>query len=130
MIFSGILTAISIVVVAAKFSRQTLKRMLGLDKWIDMTVTIGLGAGGFMLGSYVAAMTGIVTGLCISGVLWVAGNLIGRDTLTKSGWVEGKPVWTVASLSAFWHSGKLQSVVVSAKDQWNSGKDKGVSIAA
>ena len=122
MIFSGILTAVGVVVVAAKFSRRFLKRLLGFEALVDGVVTVGLAMIFATTGTYSGIMTGVVTGLCISGVLWVTGKIIGKEVLTKDGWKEVDPEWTVASLSKFWHSGKLQSFVASRKQEWESGK--------
>ena len=90
MLFSGILTAVGIVAIMAKASKSFLQKVLGYEIAIDTVVTLGLPL--LFFGTYSGLMTAIVTGLCVSLVLWVTGNIIGRQTYTK---VDGKRQWVL-----------------------------------
>ncbi len=77
MIFSGILTAVGFVFIAAKFSKTFLLKCLGKDWLLDLCFTLGLmiwfGSTGTISGIVISA----ITGLCFSLVLYVAKNTMG-----------------------------------------------------
>lgn len=88
MIMSGLLSSLGFVLVAAKFSPNFLKKILGYDYVVDAVITIGLPV--FMAGTYSGIMAGVVTGLCMSVVLYVAKNTYGYMKYEK---VDGKRQW-------------------------------------
>lgn len=96
MLFSGILTAVGIVAISAKFSKGFLQKVLGYEWAVDAVITLGLPL--LFLGTYSGMMTAIVTGLCISLVLFCTGNIIGRQKIKKINgkrqWVLEKGTWT------------------------------------
>ena len=99
-LFTGILTAVGLVAIVAKFSPSLLKKMLGYDWLIDALVTIGIPI--FMGGTYSGIMTAVITGLCVSFILFVAKNTYGYskvETVEDQGfmsahWVEKSGKWT------------------------------------
>ena len=91
MLFSGILTAVSIVAIAAKFSPNFLKRMLGYDWLVDSIMSVGIAVIFGLTGTISGMMTGIYTGLAISAVLYVTKKLWKYQKLEKN--TEGNRVW-------------------------------------
>lgn len=81
MIEAGILTALALVIVFAKFPKTALRRILGYDVVADVLVTVGLGA--LFFGTYSGMMVAIVAGIILSVVLRVARRYIGYETWDK-----------------------------------------------
>jgi len=133
MILMGILTSIGLVAIAAKFSKSFLQKVLGYDWLVDTIVTLGLPV--MLAATYSGAMSMVVTGLCISLVLWISKNILGYQ---KYGTVDGvrkwhlfEGTWTVKSVanrfSTAVHS-DVSGVVEDFKEGWNSyGKNKAIA---
>ena len=71
MLFSGMLTAVSIIAIAAKFSPKWLRRCLGYDWIVDLFLSIGIVALFAGSGTISGLMTATVAGLMISGILFL-----------------------------------------------------------
>jgi len=133
MILIGLLTAVGLVAIAAKFSKSFLQKVLGYDWLVDSVVTLGLPI--LFMGTYSGMAAAVITGLCISLVLWVAKNIIGYQ---KYGTIEGvrkwhkfEGTWTVKSVANKFsnavHS-DVSGVVRDFKDGWNDyGKTKAMA---
>lgn len=91
MFFSGVLTAVSIVAIAAKFSPTFLKRVLGYEWVVDIIMHGGIAIMFGLTGTISGIMTGIYTGLAVSAILFVTKRLWKYQKLEKN--EEGKRVW-------------------------------------
>ena len=126
MLFSGVLTAIGIVVVVGKFSRNTLEKILGYDYIFDGIITLGLPV--LFAGTYSGVMTGIVTGLSISFILWVAKNTIGYQKYEKGKWKKYPRKWTFFYLGKKAHDifrSKITEALDDLKRGWNGVEENG-----
>lgn len=115
LIIAGILTAIGVMLIFAKFKRTWLYRMLGYDYIVDIIFTFGFMI--FMAGTYSGAMVAIINGICISIVLWVTKNIIGYQKLElidnyeepvdifNYNWVYYSGTWTMESAGTFVRKG-------------------------
>lgn len=130
MLFSGLLTAVGLVAIAAKFSPTFLKKILGYDWIIDLVVTLGIPI--FMGGSHIGIMTGVITGLCVSLILYVAKNIMGYQKLEKGSgfmglsWVSKDGKWTPAYIGSSLHNvsrSSIKGAVSDFKQGWNSAED-------
>ena len=79
LFISGILSAIGFILIAIKLNRKWLCRALGYDIFIDITATMGF--MWFMVGTFSGAMVAIISGICISIVLWITKKFIGYEKL-------------------------------------------------
>lgn len=101
MIFSGFLTAVGFVAIAAKISPKFLKIVLGYDWVVDLMCTIGIMFLFAGTGTISGMMIGVTTGLAISMVLFFARKLWAYSVYEK---IDGKYVlvdyageWTLTS---------------------------------
>ena len=121
LIIAGMLSAIGIVLIAAKFSRQWLLRLLGYDYIFDVVITLGFMA--FMAGTYSGAMVAIINGICISVVLWVTKNIIGYEKLVfekdNIHWDYFPGTWTMTK--AGMHARKLFMIVLKSIYEFMKG---------
>ncbi len=134
MLFSGILTAVGLVAITAKFSRSFLEKILGYDWAIDLMVTLGLPI--LFYGTYSGMMTAVITGLSISFILWIAKNLIGYQ---KYEVVEGKRVWNrhhgkwtpmfLGEQIHNWFKVSFTSAVNDFQSGWTDGEKKATTHA-
>lgn len=134
MITSGILTAVGVVAIAAKFSPTFLKRMLGYEEYVDIVVTGGLTLIFAATGTYSGIMTAVITGLCISAVLFVTGRLYGKERylVGESGQREWLPYkederWSVKRISQFIYGGTLGRWTETFREDWEQGKSGAVN---
>jgi hypothetical protein len=129
MLFSGILTAVGLVAITAKFSRNFLERVLGYDWAVDLLVTLGLPI--LFIGTYSGVMTAVVTGLAVSFILWITKNLMGYQTYSRAnGWERHQASWTPIYLGEKMH-GWFKMSLTSAVDDFKRGwKSKGEANAA
>ncbi|RLA61776.1 MAG: hypothetical protein DRQ78_08475 [Epsilonproteobacteria bacterium] len=88
MIMMGMLTAVGLVAITAKFSKSFLQKILGYDWLVDTIVTLGLPI--LLAGTYSGAMSMVITGLCVSVILWISKNIIGYQ---KYGTIDGVRKW-------------------------------------
>lgn len=89
LIIAGFLSALGFVLVTAKFSKRILRIMLGYDYIVDTFITIGFMI--FMSGTYSGMMMSIISGICISIVLWITKHIMGYEKLVRE---DGDFVWT------------------------------------
>ncbi len=111
MIFTGVLTAASILVIFAKLGKPTLKKILGYEIHMDVAshvFFVGLGA---ISGTFSGVVQGLVAALCVAGVLRLAKRVIGYSTRENGVWVDHPGTWTFESLTV--------SIVSSVKDLIN-----------
>ena len=105
LIIAGMLSAIGIMLIFAKFKRAWLYRMLGYDYIVDVLFTFGFMV--FMADTYSGAMVAIINGICISLVLWVTKNIIGYEKLVRYiaidelEWKYFPGTWTMESAGTF-----------------------------
>lgn len=131
MLFSGILTAVGLVAIAAKFSPTFLKKILGYDWIIDLVVTFGIPI--FMGGSHIGIMTGVITGLSISLILYIAKNIMGYQKLEKGSgfmglsWVTKPGKWTPAYIGSSLHSA-AKSSIKDAASEFKQGWDSAANV--
>jgi len=129
MIFSGIVTAIGLVAITAKFSKTFLQKLLGYDWAVDLIVTLGLPI--VFMGTYSGMMTAVITGLFVSLILWITKNVIGykkyelikdEDDESHREWKSYDGAWTIKSIA---HSmsqtikSDMSSVFKDFKQGWN-----------
>ena len=107
IIFSGIITAAGLVAIAAKFSKGFLQKLLGYEWIVDLVITLGLPI--LFMGTYSGMISAVVTGLSISLILWVSGNIIGRQKYqlvtdeegnSSREWVYTEGAWTIKSIAS------------------------------
>jgi len=107
MLFSGILTSLGLVAIAAKFSKGFLQKLLGYEWIVDLIVTLGLPI--LFMGTYSGMISAVVTGLSISLILWISGNIIGRQKYqletdeegnSSRKWVYIEGAWTIKSIAS------------------------------
>ncbi len=136
MWMSGILTAVGFVFIAAKFSPTLLQRMLGYDWVVDAAMTVGImyvfGATGTISGM----MAGVVTGLSISVILWLAKNTGTYQKLSKESghweWKSYHGKYTlpyIAEALHRWLSG-LSTNLVEVKQGWDKGAANDTTVSA
>lgn len=77
---AGILTAISIVIIALKFNRKWLRRFLGYDILFDLLITIGFMV--FLAGTFAGALVAIISGMFVSIMFIVIKRFIGYERLS------------------------------------------------
>jgi hypothetical protein len=122
MLISGVLTAIGFVVIAAKFSKTFLKKILGYDWLVDIIATFGMFA--FFSGTITGAMTAIYTGLSISLILCITKNTYGYSKLAKIDgnykWIDFEGEWTLGYAGKFIGGTVVGSVINGCKDFYNS----------
>ena len=124
MIFMGILTAVGLVAITAKFSKSFLQKVLGYDWIVDIGVTLGLPL--LFMGTYSGLASSVVTGLCISLILWISKNIIGYQ---KYGTIDGvrkwhhfEGSWTVKSITRKFRDvvkSDTTSIINDIKEGWN-----------
>ena len=127
MIYSGLLSAVGLVVVAAKFSPEFLRKILGYSWMVDLIITIIVPV--FMGGTQSGIMTGIVMGLAVSLILTFCTKCMGyskyeldADTDTRH-WVYHSPAWTLSTLGSALFSAlnpSLGDISASIRDGWRS----------
>ncbi len=129
MIFSGIVTAIGLVAITAKFSKTFLQKLLGYDWAVDLIVTLGLPI--VFMGTYVGMMTAVITGLCVSLILWITKNVIGyqkyvlvtdENDESHREWKYYDGAWTVKSIANSMSNAiksDISSVLNEFKQGWN-----------
>ncbi len=99
MIATGVLTAVSFIVIAAKLGPVHLKKLLGYEIQCDIAshvFFVGLGA---ISGTFSGVMGGIVAALVVSGVLRVARNVLGYSKREDGKWKDYHGKWTIAYLT-------------------------------
>lgn len=124
----GIATAVGLVLIVAKFDKRLLKKMLGYDWAVDIVVTLGLPL--LFIGTYSAMVSGVITGLCMSAILYVAKKTMGYEKYEKvvdgkRGWVSYEGKWTIRSVAySISHSIKtdISESLNEFKRGWNDEK--------
>ena len=126
MLVTGIIGATGFVVLGAKFSRNTIEKVLGYDYVIDVVVTVGLPV--LLASTYAGAMMAVTTGIFISAILFVAKKTLGYQKREGGKWVRYPGKWTakscaekVASKCSVAAIGEFKSNIL---DGWNKGKAK------
>lgn len=125
MFFSGILTAVGFVAIAAKFSPTILQRALGYDWVVDLLMTLGLMWLFGSTGTISGMMIGVITGLCISAVLYFVKNVYKYQKYEKKDgtfqWVTYPGKWTPAYLAKNLRNifDGLDDVIYQVKKGWN-----------
>lgn len=106
LIIAGLLSAFGFVLMMAKFSKRVLRIILGYDWAFDAFITITFMI--FMSGTYSGAMMSIISGICISIVLWITKNVIGYEKLIRKEkdfvWHRFPGTWTMERVGKFAHS--------------------------
>lgn len=100
MIFTGLLSAVSILVIFAKLNPSLLKKMLGYEVHMDVlshVFFVGLGA---LSATFSGLVTGLISALMVSAVLRLAKNFFGYSKRENGQWTEHGPVWTVKSITS------------------------------
>jgi hypothetical protein len=100
MIYQGLLTACSFIVICAKFNPGFLKKVLGVEIYVDIgshMFFIWLGA---LSGTYSGIMTGVITALCISGVLRLSKRILGYTVFEEGEWIDKPATWTIKTVTA------------------------------
>lgn len=97
MTMMALLTVAGLFFLFLKFGTTFLKRLIGMDSWADIFITIGLV---FMFGitaTFSGMMTGIIAGVVISIALLVAKRVFPHQKLERVNgkwqWVDKKPGW-------------------------------------
>ena len=93
ILIMSVLTALAILIVMIKID---IRKFLGYEITVDLTVTCFLAALGAMTGTFMGLMTGIVAGLAFSLVIAALKKLLGYKSLNRKGWQEHRPFWRVS----------------------------------
>lgn len=110
MIFVGVLTAASILVIFAKLGRPTLKKILGYEVHMDVlshVFFVGLGA---ISGTFSGVVQGLVAALCVAGVLRLTKKIIGYSKRQNGVWIDFPGTWTIESLTVIFIDGTKKFV--------------------
>lgn len=94
MLFTGMLTAVSVIAIAAKFSPKILRRCLGYDWIVDIFLSVGIVALFAGSGTISGLMTATVAGLMISGILYLLRKLWAFEKYEKNP-ETGKRQWVL-----------------------------------
>jgi hypothetical protein len=129
MILSGILTAVSFIAIAAKFSPTFLQKCLGYEWAVDIVFSLGLMWLFAYTGAISGIMIGVITGLAISAILYITKNLYKYQKYERTdtggyAWVTYNGKWTIAY---FVQKIKASSVVYETfvnevRSEWNNGE--------
>ena len=125
MFLYGVLTAVGFIAIAAKLSPKFLKLMLGYDWLVDLAVTLGIITVLSATGTISGMMIGVITGLAISLVLYVARKFMGYTKYVK---VDG--VWALHSFQGEWTlsyminkikngTASIPQLVSQVKEEWD-----------
>lgn len=92
----------SICVILFKFGKGFFRKLLGYDAWVDIVVTLALP---IWLGlTYSGVVLGIIAGLSMSIILFVAKNVLGYSRLERDGWkfhwVNHEAIWMTDLIGA------------------------------
>jgi len=82
MLTAGIITVLAVLLIAMKFNRDTLKKLLGYDIAIDILVTLGL--TWLLAGTYSGMMAALVGGVIFSITLYLVKRSIGYMQLRRT----------------------------------------------
>jgi len=93
LVVAGLLSALGIVLITIKFSRKLLYAILGYDYLFDIALTTGFMA--FMAGTYSGAMVAIISGICVSIILWITKNILGYSKYKNKEWVYYPGTWSM-----------------------------------
>lgn len=124
MILHGLLTAAAIITIAAKFSPEFLKTMLGYQWLVDVLMHGGIMLWAATTGTFSGMIVGAITGLCISLSLSLLRRVWGFKTYdfkTREWNVQG-PVWTIKSIVASTHK-FFTETIIGIKDEVVAGFD-------
>lgn len=80
LITPGLLTALGIFILIMKMRRNTMRKLLGFDIYLDIGVTVLLMI--VFAGTFAGMMAAIVGGIAFSVALWCAKMLVGYQKLT------------------------------------------------
>lgn len=92
MLFAGILTAMGVVILLLKLKKLWLRRLLGYDILLDLSVTALMAM--IFMGTYSGMMAAIVGGIVFSLSVHVIKMIIGSEYAVLQGrqliWIEAK----------------------------------------